>query len=469
MHQLLPAALLAVTLAAQGPSPFVEKPYLQLGDNPALSARESLVLMWHASDDSAKWSVQLRGAKSTVWRKTGLPVSQLVQVPGIPAHKVFRTALTDLTPGEEFSYRVYRNEVLAFEAAGKARKSASQPVRFALFGDCGANTPGQLQIANQAFLTKPDFVFIPGDIVYGSGRISEYRDKFYPFYNADKAGPETGAPLLRSIPFIAAPGNHDTALQNFQRYPDALAYFMYWDQPLNGPVRTGASSTSHIMTGEFSPSPVLAAAAQRYPLMANFSFDYGNAHWTVLDSNTYMDWTKPALLDWLRKDLAAAKGAEWRFVAFHHPGFNSSKSHFTDQWMRLLAPVFEEAKVDVVFAGHVHNYQRSFPLTFTPKPRPDGRKMGSKGEVDGDWKLDKEFADGASKKPVGVIYVVSGAGGAGLYDPAQMKEPATWQGFTNKFISDEHSFSQVDINGKTLELKQITASGKTVDSFRIAK
>ena len=160
MHQLLPAALLAVTLAAQGPSPFVEKPYLQLGDNPALSARESLVLMWHAGDDSAKWSVQLRGAKSTVWRKGGLPVSQLVQVPGIPAHKVFRTPLTDLTPGEEFSYRVYRNEVLAFEAAGKARKSSSQPVRFALFGDCGANTPGQIQIANQAFLTKPDFVFI---------------------------------------------------------------------------------------------------------------------------------------------------------------------------------------------------------------------------------------------------------------------------------------------------------------------
>ena len=65
--------------------------------------------------------------------------------------------------------------------------------------------------------------------------------------------------------------------------------------------------------------------------------------------------------------------------------------------------------------------------------------------------------------------VVLLTGGAGLYDPAQMKEPATWQGFTNKFISDEHSFSQVDINGKTLELKQITASGKTVDSFRIAK
>ena len=31
--------------------------------------------------------------------------------------------------------------------------------------------------------------------------------------------------------------------------------------------------------------------------MANFSFDYGNAHWTVLDSNKNVDWTDPSLYD----------------------------------------------------------------------------------------------------------------------------------------------------------------------------
>ncbi len=468
-RQLILAALLAAGLAAQGSDPFVEKPYLQLGDNPALGTRESLVLMWHAANDSAQWSVQLRSAKATAWRKAGTPTDQVVAAPGIVKHKVFRVALADLTPGEEFLYRVYRDSALAFEATGKARKSATQPVRFALFGDCGANTAGQRQVANLVFKARPDFVFIPGDIVYNSGRISEYRDKFYPIYNAETAGPETGAPLLRSIPFIAAPGNHDSVLNNFQRFPDALAYFLYWDQPLNGPAATGAPSTSHVLTGDEGRTQFLSAAGSRYPVMANFSFDYGNAHWTVLDSNSYMDWTNPALIEWVRKDLAAAKNATWRFVAFHHPGFNSSKSHFTDQWMRLLAPVFEEAKVDVVFAGHVHNYQRSFPITFTAKTRPDGKKLGPKGEADGDWKADKEFGDGAANKPAGVIYIVSGAGGAGLYDTAQMKDPASWQSFTNKFVSDENSFSQIDINGKTFELKQITASGKTVDSFRIAK
>src|SRR5205807_27245 len=114
--------------------------------------------------------------------------------------------------------------------------------------------------------------------------------------------------------------------------------------------------------------------------------------------------------------LAAARSATWRFVAFHQPGFNSAKDHFNEQHMRALAPIFEANHVDVVFGGHVHNYQRSFPLTFAPKPQPDGSSMGPKGEVAGDWKLDKAFSDGATAKPHGVIYIISGAGGAELYN-----------------------------------------------------
>jgi len=62
--------------------------------------------------------------------------------------------------------------------------------------------------------------------------------------------------------------------------------------------------------------------------MANYSFDYGNSHWAVLDANTYIDWYNPSLWEWMQKDLASAKSATWRFVAFHQPGFNSSNEHF---------------------------------------------------------------------------------------------------------------------------------------------
>ena len=162
-------------------------------------------------------------------------------------------------PGEPFQSRVLKDGIAVFEAAGKARKSASQPLRFALFGDCAQNT-GQKAIAYQTSLANPDFVFIAGDIVYTAGRISEYRDKYFPIYNADTASGTTGAPLIRSIPFIAAPGNHDTVLTNFGRFPDALAYFLYWDQPLNGPViASGVPNTDGMCSPEASPRSLSSA------------------------------------------------------------------------------------------------------------------------------------------------------------------------------------------------------------------
>jgi hypothetical protein len=474
-----------------GSTPFLEKPYLQLGDAPKLSPSESLVLMWHTENTRSDWRVEVRSSKDSAWRAVAPPTSQVISAPAgqpavagkdgakkdapaspaIDAHLVYRAALTGLLPGEEFRYRILKVGRPVFDASARARKSAAQPFRFVLFGDCGQGTPSENNIAYQAYLAKPDFLFIPGDIVYSSGRISEYRERFYPTYNADEPAATIGAPLLRSVPFIAAPGNHDTALNNYRRFPDALAYFLYWDQPLNGPsIPSGTPKAAHVLTGSEAAQPIfLKGAGKRYPQMANFSFDYGNSHWTVLDANTYMDWNSPILREWLTKDLAAAQSATWRFVAFHQPGFNSAREHFAEQFMRLLSPLFEANHVDIVFAGHVHNYQRSFPLTFVPALQPDGAPVGPRGEVAGEWRLDKTFRDGANEGPHGVIYIVSGSGGASLYNPEQQTDPGSWQGFTDKFISSVHSLSVVDIDGRTFRLKQVSETGEVVDSFQIAK
>jgi hypothetical protein len=102
-------------------------------------------------------------------------------------------------------------------------------------------------------------------------------------------------------------------------------------------------------------------------------------------------------------------------------------------------------------------------------PQRDGTPVGPKGEVVGEWKLDKTFGDGAKAKPRGVIYIVSGAGGAELYNPEQQTDPSSWQTFTDKFISQVHSLSVVDIKGKTLRLKQVSESGESVDAFQVSK
>ena len=39
---------------------------------------------------------------------------------------------------------------------------------------------------------------------------------------------------MRSIPFVAAVGNHDALGRDLNAFPEALAYYYFWDQPLNG-------------------------------------------------------------------------------------------------------------------------------------------------------------------------------------------------------------------------------------------
>src|SRR5215467_6828623 len=168
----LTAASLLLSYSPAEPDTFLEKPYLQLGDAPKLSSPESLVLLWHTTNQPADWKVEVRTSKDSAWRAAGTPASQVVSAPAgspwttvakdgtkkenpappaIAPHLVYRARLTSLIPGEEFHYRVLKGGKPVFDAAGRARKSARQPFRFVLFGDCGQATPSENAVAYQTW------------------------------------------------------------------------------------------------------------------------------------------------------------------------------------------------------------------------------------------------------------------------------------------------------------------------------
>jgi hypothetical protein len=202
--------------------------------------------------------------------------------------------------------------------------------------------------------------------------------------------------------------------------------------------------------------------------MTNYSFDFGDVHFTALDGNYYMDWTNPKLRAWLTEDLKAAQGKAWRILVMHQPGFLIGAAHSTEQKMRLITDIAQKYNVDMVIAGHSHCYERSFPLTFQPKDGAQGFTMNSDETVDGAFTLDKTFDGVKNTKPKGIIYVVSGAGGARLYpiDPKLITAPDSYM---TKFDCSTHSFTSLDVSDKSLTFKQITEDGKVLDQFVVTK
>jgi hypothetical protein len=457
--------------AEESGGPFLVKPYLQLGDAPTLSGTEQLVVMWHTDDRDADWAVAWQEPGAAAWTAAERPAWTRIAVESIAPHRVYRVRLVGLKPGGEVVYRVHRNTQPVFQARARARKSARQPHRFVVMGDCGTGSKEQKKVAYQVHRHDPDFVLIPGDIVYNNGRISEYRPFFFPPYSVDRAAPELGAPLLRSTLFLAGRGQHDTEA-SLARHPDAFAYYLYWSLPLNGPPLKSDGPNTYPLGGSAARQQAfLEAAGDRYPTMASYSFDFGNSHWTVLDTwNPRADWNDPALRAWLKRDLAGASGATWKFVACYLPPFNSSTAFPHTQKMRVVADVFEAAGVDIVFSGYAHSYQRTYPLHFVADPPVRGPVQDPGHKVPGRFRFDRRFDGKEHTTPDGVLYIVSGGGGnPGLHSPEQTDNPKTWQPFTVRYNASVNQFTLVAIDGRELTLRQVSLDGTELDRLTIRK
>ena len=474
MKHVLFISLTFLVMTAAGQQILVS-PYLQPGNAPTL-LREQKVLIWHTDSIQGVFKVEFAPgeALSSSPKISTAKVSPVTLHIGGKTSLLYRATLSGLNFDAAYSYRVSLGDKIISEETFITRTKKSM-TRFVVFGDCGTGSPQQKAIAYQVSQQKPQFVLVAGDNVYSSGLMREYQTRFFPAYLSPENSPEKGAPLMKSIPFYMLVGNHDVQATDLDKFPDGLAFFYYNDLPLNAPV----AELTVKATG--SPETVKAfekATGGRYPKLANYSFDCGNVHITCLDANVYANPLEATLVEWMRRDISSSK-ADWKIVAFHQPGFNGSSTHYNYQPMRLLSPLLEELEVDMVLCGHVHNYQRTRPLKFVPKRNEAGDRyiISPEGKVDGVFTLDEKFDGLSNTKPRGIIYIVSGAGGAGLYDAAISKKPDLWKHeppenwvpFIVKLISDIHSFTVIETEGKKLTLRQLDAQGVAVDEIHVTK
>lgn len=479
---LLATLLFSPVLPAQS---VLVRPYVQPGESSKRPGTDSKKILWLTDQVAGEYSVEF--SSENVPANTVLP--ERVKLDFGPSKAKHKPSKSE--PGEEvvpeglereqhyFKYVAtleglpldsavtYRVKIGVREIGSgvfRTTASAAKPIRFVMVGDLANGQVNQDAVAAQIRRAEPAFVVALGDLVYPAGRVSQYLDHFWNTYN-----PISGASLMASVPFHAVLGNHDVDTHNLVESPDVLGAYHFFQASSNGPGE-GPWSTP------IGTSPEAASFRQSvggsYPALGAYSFDNGPAHFLILDNSGYAKLDSPKMLEWIEHDLTTSH-APWKFVCMHAPVFHSSREHYSEQKMRLLAPLFERCGADLICSGHVHNYQRSVPLRFTP----DSAKVLPGGFVNGTFKLDTFFDGVTHTRPDGVIHLVAGGGGGTLYKGSleknaaffQSQQPGNWVPFTAKFMADRHSFTVFELTPERLLLRAIDASGGEIDRCILTK
>ncbi|MBK8913652.1 MAG: metallophosphoesterase [Phycisphaerales bacterium] len=310
--------------------------------------------------------------------------------------------LTGLKPSTFTEYSIHEGERELFQGRANTARAAGHPFTFLVFGDSGRGKSDQYTLAARMPTEKPDFLLHTGDLIYPAGERHDYKAKFFKPYAA----------LLATVAFWPSLGNHDVAKESDAADP----YREVFELPENGP------------------------AGQ--PPENNYWFDYADARIAVFDSNLDESTTRSVILPWLRSVFSAphpAGGPLWRFVVMHHPVYSVGKHGDTPRIRDNLVSAFEELHIDVVFSGHDHLHERTVPM------------VGGRAAKDGER---------------GVVYLVSGAGGAKLYKVLPQDK---WPSYYAMVNNETHNYTVIRISGGLLKARTVSLSGSVVDEWEMAQ
>ena len=357
---------------------FVVKPYLQYG------TQDAMTVCWRSAKKSTgnvHWGETVE-CKNVVQSKVESEISA-VRIEGLqPETQYFYRVESENGAGAEIF-----SDVSTFQTASRPET----PFAFAIISDTQGNPEVSGSIAEMVWQRRPNFLLHPGDLV-DQGKMKD--DWIAEFFSSMH-------PLISRVPMYPVLGNHE---QNAKNYFDYMAL----------------------------PDP------EYY-----YQFSYGNADFFMIDSNRNVG-PDSEQYQWLDRELGKSK-ATWKFVCHHHPPYSSDENDYGDLWktnkssrgdtrVRVLLPLYDKHKVDIVWNGHIHSYERTWPLK-------KNKAVDSKG----------------------TIYMITGGGGGHL------ETPGPFRPFFQNNVRRGHHYAIVAINGKQLELKSFSLDNELFDILKIEK
>lgn len=355
--------LIAITLILIIPPGIYSKTDPVIISGPYLSSvtRTSIIISWQTdipSDSEVEYGLTA---------DYGLTVGDTMKV------KIHSIKLRDLEASTMYHYRVRSGETASQDYAFETAVLREDDFIFVAYGDTRTNYNDHKKVASRIIKIDPRIVLNTGDLVENGNSRTQWDSYF-----------QIVKDLASTTPIYSAIGNHER---------ESSLYYDQFFLPHNNPDSTEAY----------------------------YSFDYGRGHFIALNTNISYG-PGSAQYKWLEGDLQSASEADYIFVFFHHPPYSSSTAHGSNlNVRRAFSPLFETYGVDVVFNGHDHTYERTYPIN-------------------------------------GVTYIVTGGGGAPRYSIKSQRE--SWSAYAESSL---HCV-KVLVSEYSLKLWMVKPDGTVKDS-----
>ncbi len=286
--------------------------------------------------------------------------------------------ITGLTPATKYYFKETTQGVSYRGSFRTAPTADASDLKFVVYGDTRTNTSVHNQVCGDIinnYTADPAFQtlnIIDGDLTAdGDNETNWTSELFSPSYPNIRT-------MMANEPFQCLMGNHEGAGVLFVKYfPFPFAGGRYW------------------------------------------SFDYGPAHFVIVDQYTSYGAGSPQLA-WIAQDLANSTKT-WKFICLHEPGWSAGGGHEDNSLVQTyIQPLCLQYGVSIVFAGHNHYYARAIVS--------------------------------------GVTHLTLGGGGAPLYVPVPT--------YPDIVATDEaYHYSRITISGSSLHFEAVALDGSIIDSF----
>lgn len=342
---------------------------------------------WRTSSDMTTGTVQYMKQIDFDADFSGAQEKEAVCSPLSTGFNHFEVTMDSLLPNTAYAYRV-GTEGHWSEPASFTTAAVTDHFSFMYMGDVQNGHDQWGKLLHKAYTNYPElkFTMLGGDLV-DDGESSQ---EWALFFNA-------AAGVFDHMPLMPALGNHDNTVSEL--------YFKSFALPTNGP----ANLAEH-----------------------HYSFDYGNAHFVVLDSNRMGDDSESK--NWLDQDLKNSS-KEWKFVMFHHPPYPAKHDNHAEPIRDNWVPILERNDVDLALVAHQHVYMRTYPMY--------------EGQI--------------KQNPQDGITYLMGNSGSKFYSSFDEHD------YIAKIKTNISSYQIIDIDGDVLTLTSKDFDGHIIDQYTIDK